>query len=447
MPHSDHPSRSSADSGRLFYDRLRERRPEINEQEARAIASIWAEEQDLIISRMFEISEEQVGIGLHVEARTAAIFELSKLLIALTEQAVEKKLDGGMASDPLTAESEQAMMNSEHGKERIENTARILAEHIWNKLMARWRERWPLIVDPTDSKASRKIGRQISAQHQAPVVRDNHFSPVFSNKQWANANGRVRRYYRTGSGAIGSRDTGPKGWGYEKFLYSHRLEQYLQLVDSDGAESCRKILHTEPLTDLDKRRWIAFLIVQMLRTPGFMYETTEHLKSILPRIAPDYPSTPGALKAAYETMFTNNDLYARFHRQIGPLSWSVLVAPNGIGFIRPDTTIVTHGNPATHQWQVIYPMTPERVFIAGPETGNGYEQDFVPSIAVDTERVMKINRVLASIAMKSVISQPEQDSPELRTLLDRDLCTHGSSQNISRGTGVLWGPLSPDHES
>lgn len=425
--------------------RLLELRPDVGDVEARRIAEVWSGELDQIVERMLTVSEETIGVVVQPEARTMMIVDLTRLLVTLTDEFVQNKLNHGLASDPLTAEAEARASSSPIGRERIENTARLLAEHVWNKCIVDYRRRWPLVVE---AGREHDVGRRrkLKGESKAPGVRHNHFSPVFSHKPWSTKDGRVRELSRGLKGDLQHRDIPYRAWGSEEYLYSQRLERHLALIDNDGAESCQKILKIVPMSDLDKRKWIAFLIVQMLRSPGFMLKMVKHTKKILPTTAPEYPNTPAALKAAYESMFTNDDVYAQFHRMIAPKSWQVIAAPAGTTFIRPDATILTEGSIKAGTWNLLYPLSPSKVFVAGPSLGDGYQQEFVPTIAASPELVYALNRRLASIATASVIVHPECDTAEVRQAVSETMSCRARPAGWLGIEASLWGPLAGKQE-
>lgn len=423
----------------LFYGRLRSRCPYLSEHEARQIADVWSDEMDRIIKMMIEISVEAVGPVLHIESRTEGLYAMSRLRHFLYERMLADKLGDNVAAADLTAEKERAAAGSQLGRERVENTAKNFAE-VWISLMQKWRAKWPLVLSPNSAHDQLKPVSKPKNTTTAPGVRNNHYSPASSNKPWASgAQNQVRVLTRNPDGTLRSRSKSYRSWGREQFLYSLRLERYLALVDDDGAQSRDKILAARPLTELDKRRWIAFLIVQMFRTPVSIQQMTENTKRILPDIAPDYPSTPGALKAAHETLFTNNDVYAVFHKLIAPRTWTILRASTGSGFIRPDSTILVEGNARDSTWQLAYPMTPRKVFLAGPGMGGGYYRDFVESIETSQDSVDDLNRRFARSANSSVLVHTDDDSDAMQSLLTKHMSTGAAS--VANDSG-LWGPLS-----
>ena len=120
-------------------------------------------------------------------------------------------------------------------QERIENTARICADQIWKPLQEQWHRRFPLIINSPQRK---QRTRARLAPRERPGVRDQHYSPVFSNRFWASGNAQVVRVYSRGvDSRITSRDVGFKTWGREAFIYSQSLERLFGLIEGDAKAS------------------------------------------------------------------------------------------------------------------------------------------------------------------------------------------------------------------
>lgn len=385
---------------------------------------------------MLKLSARIVGDSLHIDARPAAILDMACLNLRLAELIVERKFaqSGGSAIDP---EKERAALETLLVRKRIENTAAILADNVWSKTIERLRSRWPLIQTASSNAIlHRPI---VGPTKRAPRVRRNHYSPVFCNRLWAGPDGMVTVYRRGVAGDIVSATASYRRWGFHEFLYSNALEAYLGLVDDDGACSQQKLVGTLPLTDLDKRRWIAFLVIQFFRTPSLLREMTERLRRVLPTVSPEYCTETRSLKAAYETLFTNNNLYARFHQLMAPRRWTILRAPPGASFIRADNPVMIRGCVAERNWCLSYPMTPSLLFEVGPDMGDGYGADFVRSRTIGDAECAALNQQLAAYAEHSVIAPTQSDGAALKKLLAQHMGTRGRA-NASGGRR-LWGPL------
>src|SRR5262249_53379475 len=128
-----------------------------------------------------------------------------------------------------------------------------------------------------------------------------------------------------------------------------------------------KLLNIIPLSEKERRCWIAFLITQMLRTPSFMLKLLPRLKGFIESRQIAFSTITGSLRQAYETLFTNNDVFAEFYRLITASQWELWGAPANGQFIRSDEPILIYGSAEHGSWQLIYPMTPGRCFVAGPD--------------------------------------------------------------------------------
>jgi hypothetical protein len=93
---------------------------------------------------MFEICGETESMRLPIEVRHEAAFELAKLTLWLEDQMVEKKT-AAVPIDQISPDTEAQSITSPVGVERIDKTARIMADRIWKPLCSKWWERYPAI--------------------------------------------------------------------------------------------------------------------------------------------------------------------------------------------------------------------------------------------------------------------------------------------------------------
>jgi Protein of unknown function (DUF4238) len=416
-----------------FSTKIKRQWPNLDDESMRSLCMLWDREHQEIIDRMLQISDSHIGPSLHIDSRPHAILEMAKLRLWLGDRIFEAKV--AQYGNDIDLARETADVGSPQAFDRRENTAQMCAVHIWEKVVAKLRKRDPLVIDPTaeTERRHKKVAKR------KPHIRENHFSPVFSNREWAGRDNKVIIYSRTVGDEVTVSHKHYKQWGYEKELYSDRLEEYLGMVDDDGASSTRKLLNFEPLTELDKRRWIAFLAIQHLRTPEMLASISGRLKPLISTISPGYPNTVAGLKAAFETLFTNNSLYAGFHRLIAPKAWSLLKAGDSDSFLRSDNPVLIGGSAQNGTWSLLYPLTPRVVFSASPELGKGYTADFVPYRDITSHEVATINRHFAQSAFKSVIGLTSHDSPIVRHLLTEHLCK--SKRHPPPDLKDFWGGL------
>ena len=419
------------DERSLFLSLIKARWPQIDETSAQTLCELWDHELDHIIAKMFEIAKEVVPFSLHIDSRPELTFTLAKLSLFLSEKIVEvRSKDHGSTID--VAKEAEALSTS-IAEDRRQGTAKNCAEAVWIKTIKRLRVKHPLIISVTPK--SKIITPMTIVGH----VGDNHFSPKFANREWANTTGKVRVYSRGINGRVIAIDKDFSRWGFERNLYSNQLERYLSVVDGDGARSAKKILTMIPMSAAEKHGWIVFLAVQFIRTPRMLDVMSRRIKVMLPSLAPGYPDTPAGIKAVFETLFKSEKLYAHFHQLISPRSWNVLKAPTGSSFLRSDNPVTIAGDAASSTWNLLYPMTPRSVFVVGPELGNGIDALFVRTRTVTDREVEQMNGRIASSAFQSVIGVSDNETESLRSVINRCLCSNAESSNSS--LEGLWGEL------
>jgi hypothetical protein len=152
-------------------------------------------------------------------------------------------------------------------------------------------------------------------------------------------------------------------WGFEERLYSQGLELYLGGLETDAAEPMRKLLEVIPLSAQERKQLITFLIAQWIRTPVFILTQMSGLQRIIRERGIKFGTDVQSLRRAFEASFQNDVLYAMLYRTIDLRSWRILVAPDGGGFIRPDSSIVIGGRDTN----IYYPLTPKKCLHIGPD--------------------------------------------------------------------------------
>ena len=344
-----------------MFERLLTQFPDCDQEHLTALAAVWSRELELILARMFEICGEQGLVRIPRAARQEAVLELAKLSLWLEDKMVSVKTGERPIREIDPLGEEQAIATA-HERERIENTARNCAEAIWKKLHSEWWRKYPEIETARKGGSKLALGRASSGG----VVRVQHFSPVFSNKLWASATTKRVRVFSIDVGQrVVSKDVGYRGWGHESFIYSQELERLFGLVEGDAQSPYMKLLRVEPLSERDRRHWIAFLATQMFRTPWFVIQNLAHLKETIGTRSIAYPTDIASLRRAYETLFTNDDEFAAVYGFIVGRKWSIWRAHGGSKFVRSDSPIeISRDRTVT---TVFYPMSPDACFVAGPE--------------------------------------------------------------------------------
>ena len=70
-------------SNSLFWTKIRERWPYLDDEAVRSLCALWEDELRKIVARMLEVSDLHLGSALHIESRPQAIFEMAKLRLWL----------------------------------------------------------------------------------------------------------------------------------------------------------------------------------------------------------------------------------------------------------------------------------------------------------------------------------------------------------------------------
>jgi hypothetical protein len=392
-----------------MFERLSTRFPNCDPKHLDALAAVWTREAGLVVSRMFEICGKTDVMRLPIEARHEAVFELAKLMLWLEDRIIEWKT-ATVPIDQIAPDAEAQYMTSPGGVDRIDNTARLMADRIWKPLCAKWWERFPAIS--TAPKKAIVTGLLSNSQG----VKKQHFSPVFSNRRWAGTDGTVRVYALGVDGRIVARQTGYRKWGREPFIYSQALERHFGLIEGDAEAPYRKLLEIVPFSEPDRRHWVAFLAAQMFRTPWCLVQSLAGLRDIIAMRDISYPTDLASLRRAHETMFTNPDVFTMVYRLVVSRRWEIWKAPAESQFVRSDHPVVTSTNGTLTI--VFYPLSPDRCFVAGPALAEE-PAEIVPELrAVTDAQRADVNRLMATFARKSVIASPQTNDMALRGELE-----------------------------
>jgi hypothetical protein len=416
--------------------------PENAPQHLSELAEIWEVQCDRVIRRMLAMVHEERGATLPANAREDLIFELAKLRAWLEGRVIAKNCEG-KAIEEIVPADERLALQTPFVQQRIENTARLLADSFWTPLVARQWERHPLVESPTASK--RRMRRLSRPGRESQGVRKQHYSPLFANRYWTSGpRSSVRRYTRGMDFRIVSRDVGIKTWARAKCLYSQQLEAHLQLIEGDAERSYSKLLQVVPLNEADRRHWIAFLIAQRLRTPRAIRWQLAGLRRIIRRDHLSYSTSIASLRAVYETVFTNNVVFARFYELLMSREWQLWRAPISGYFIRSDEPVSITGSLESREWQLIYPMSPKVCFAVGPaKASQDTARRIVPSgRTLSYSEMRSLNHKIARSARLSVIGPPLDDDSDLRDQLTVSLgMADVESLDLEQSLIEYWGAL------
>lgn len=387
----------------MIFLNLRSKFPTTDVSLISALSEIWDIELDRIILRMLDISSESCAT-IPLEAKHEAVFEMAKLASYIAELIIEKKLAGSNLEE-INPDLERAWLDTQECADRIENTATLFAQNVWIKFLNDWWKKHPIASSSKPSPAHSKFAK---ISHEG--VRRQHFSPKFSNRYWADGGNDIRIYSRALHGSVSS-VVRPMGiWAREDFIYSQSLEALLSEIESDAGTPYKKLLNMVPFGEEDRRHWVAFLTSQLLRTPWFILRHLRDLRSIIERNGIAYSTHTASLRRAHATLFTNNKVFDTFYRMICEREWTILSSRSNEGaFIRGDVPVVIGGSIKRKTWQLIYPMTPSKCFVAGPEICEIPDVPIPRSTELNATQVRALNRIVVAHCRRNAMGVVWQD--------------------------------------
>ena len=392
-----------------MLETLRDQFPDADPVHLAALGDIWSVEVSKIVERMLRIAKDRGVSSLPVLARPEASFQLANLVLMLQGQVIKRKT-ARTSIQTIDAEAERDALTSPLIQDRIENTAIILAEHVWLPLCNRWWNRFPMIP-----QESAKSAKRIPRRPAHGGSRRQHYSPAFSNKYWASAD-KLRVYALRIDGTVRVKDVPARSWGRESFLYSQGLEHLLSLVEGDAGEPYKKLLQMVPLNEDETKQWVAHLATECIRTPAFILRLLPRVRRFVTEQGLDFPTDTGSLQRAYETLFSNDTVFAEMHQRLLRRRWEMWSAVPNPGFVRPDEPVLVTST-GGGGWRLIYPMTPDYCFVAGPD-GAETPRPVVPHVrAIDEHGLSQLNLQLAASSRRTVIARPQTDDSVLRALL------------------------------
>lgn len=385
------------------------------------LAVIW----DEVVHRIIEdtLRPDQDDDGLHLNIKAEMIEEVARLSLWLGKQVVLRRL-GARALTEIDPDRERSECLGPEGDATIQNTAGIIHEHIWTRRM---NERWK----PKSAKALEREENPKVTKLVVKAVDKNHFIPKsFIRDHWAE-DGDIRRWRRTKTGWTSKRI--PFGaWGHRLNLYSDRSEAYFGLIEGDAAEPLKKLLRTSPLNHPQQLAFVGFLIIQYLRSPFVVQalgDQAETMAAELGHIDPDIR------KNAYDTLFSNNELYDRLAR---PVLWSqwALVKSQTPSFVLPDSFSVRGDLGAG--LRLIVPLTPWVCFVTLPPSEA--KKRVIPiSIKADAAVARDIAGLLVGSAVGEFIAHSDFDldargNATFAEVLDRLTVAAGEADQKDRAT-------------
>lgn len=352
------------------------RYPEADAKKVSALSELWDQVLHRIIEKMIELSSPKMT-ELHINLREEMALELAMLQLSLGEKIINERLGNQFPND-INVEVELKAYFGESGVERINNTAKILAEHIWLK---KYNERWK----PKSLAAIRKEKSPKKVKLAIEPKEDDHFIPKSFIKRYWSENGKIRRYKIDPQGRFIFNLISFGQWGFIKNLYSDRLEAYFGLIEGDAVQPISMLLNVKPLNRPQKEALIGFIVIQRLRNPIFIETLINKMVPIVEDYVGKAKSTDSEyMRKVYETLYEDNEFYDRIARPIIKNQW-VVVRSELEAFILPDTCNI-FGNYDNGQY-VIAPITPNDCLVVLPYESK--EERIIPFYIKATDKMVQ----------------------------------------------------------
>jgi hypothetical protein len=303
----------------VVYSRLIKLFPHIRADQAKNLSIIWEKVVTLIFEEVQRISSPEMT-ELHIDLKEEVILEHAKLRTHIVSKVVEANTEQIDPNEINHVEEEHRCFGVD-GHSKILNTGKIIAENIW---LRKYHERWKLktrsaLVKENKPKKTKFIIKEVN---------DNHFIPKsFIRKYWSKK-GNIRRNTITGT-TITSKNIPFSQWGFVKNLYSDRLEAYFGLIEGDASIPIQKVLNVEPLNYPQKKALIGFIVIQRFRNPAFIKSYTKSLSpKVIEHYGVDKANDPSHQREIYESLYNNNDAYAKVAQPLNQNQWVLIRSPN-----------------------------------------------------------------------------------------------------------------------
>lgn len=352
------------------------------------LAAIWDEVVYPIVGTMTEMAPDDGS--LHINDREEMILELAKLQLHIGE-AVTRRRIGDRHPSTIDPVIERTECFSAAGERLIEGTARVFHDRVWSRLLnERWRPKSRAALDREENPTPRRVSLK-------PVGK-NHFIPLWFIRDHWSFDGRITRWRRDADG-WSSRRRGFHEWGFRHNLYSDAIEAYLGLIEGDAKRPIQMLLATEPLNQPQRLALVAFLVVQILRSPFLIERLEQQLVPLLSELGGEGEAV--TVREAYDALYTSDALDRLAH----PFMWSrwALVTTSSPVVVLPDT----FGARADlgDGLRMIAPLTPYVCFVTMP--GREEDKRIVPvHHHADEFLSARISSVLRRSAVNEFLSHP-----------------------------------------
>lgn len=398
------------------------------------LAELWSMQLSKVIYRVMELTRESGRVAWHRQARAESVGELARLTLTLAQNIVKHQTRERSLRD-IDVNAEEAALLEPHALERIENTAQIVAEHIWFKVYDCLQQAYPLVRSANEREWPPTLpGSRL--RKTDPRTKRNHYVPRFSIEPWRDFKGELRVLRRRPNGTVLSRNRPSKSWGFEPMLYGQHYEDWFGQIESSASKPYAMLRSCTPLSPDDRYFWIAFMILQYVRTPSFMATLARGLRR--KAVAEGWPwaMTPELLRRAYLTLFDDDRLFTSYYRRFDRRRWRILVAAPGHAFPRTDCPVVSARVGQSGGWCCYFPLSPTQCFKAGPDAAGDREVPAALSVSLSPEESETVNAALLRASRRSFGVRTTDPTDHWQSLAERCLPLKDPV-----GSYRAWGPI------
>lgn len=252
-------------------------------------------------------------------------------------------------------------------------------------------------------------------------TKENHYSPKFANKYWANNNGLMVKYTKGLTGQLKKSRTGPVEWGQESYLYPQNIEDALARFERTIAPIYKKLLENQPPSLYERLLWSHWILCQYSRTPSFIIDFAkfeEDLRAYFSRFIDNLGIAINAEEKLQSALY--NIVTTSTNKELIPFlavrDWVICEAADGFCFPRSDSPLILTGPLVRENTQIIYPLSPKHCFVALVIGG------FPPSAFFFTDQLssndsLQCLKLIANKTDRELVVHPDDDTSELRAIL------------------------------
>ena len=366
---------------------------DVSNQHSNELNEIWDEVADRIINRMLELFLPGIDV-IHINLRGELILALAKIRVVLASRVAQiRTSDRNLYDIDIKTEREACLGHA--GLERIEKSARNVAEAWQQQYRKRWR--------PKSLAALQREKEPPKPKPRSPkaITKNHYIARAFIRDHWS-TDGSIKRWQKNATGEYFPVAPQPFGkWGHARCLYTDRLEDYFGLVEGDAKRPIAMLLASEPLNNPQRQALVGFLMIQQFRNPTFIERLKAAMKPVVKAAIGEHRSEDdNYMQAVYETLYANNDFYDKITRPVFWNTW-VLLKSNG-HFVLPDTWGVLRSEPESDSLYCA-PLTPSVCFLSLPPREE--QKRVLPiTLEIGPERAAQINGILLGRSTREFLS-------------------------------------------